>query len=208
MAMQCDVCNSDLDPAAGYILPNRSIAISQGYWEHHIRSNYSTFWKPFQFSEDQILGAFSQSLKMRADDKTAWAVCEGCSEYFIFDRGEARAHALNGTRPARKENRVKPGEFVLFAAAGFERVLGYWPANVRPVPAQAGACGFCEKRIYEPEPVNFIDAVTLARHQAAGLLNAPVGAPEVSGGVERWVLCMPCLALLAAKKSRKDEGAL
>lgn len=205
MAKLCDVCNADFDPAAGYILSNRQVATSERYWEHALRSN-RRIWDQFGMGPDQILVAFGELIRMRAADRTAWAVCEACSEYFLFDADEAHAHALEGTRPGRKENKVKVGEFALFAALGYERAFGDWPANVAPMPPK-GRCNFCAKRVYGPEAVSMMKADAVARLRSEGLLEAPVGEPESFGGVEHWALCTPCMALMGAKDSRKRRGS-
>lgn len=202
MAGLCDVCNSDFDPASGYIISNRTVATSQSYWQDAIERN-QRIWGAFFTREDEFVSVFDQLVRARAADTTAWAVCEACSELFVFDRDEARAHARKGTQPRRKENRIKVGEFVMFAAAGYERVHGSWPANVNPIP-QVGNCDFCEKPVYEPEPVGFIDKDTLARHQATGVLDTPARPPHIASGVPTWTICMPCVALMTAKDSRRS----
>jgi hypothetical protein len=203
MTMHCDVCNSNFDPVVGYILSNRQVATSERYWEHALRSDQKlSGW--LMLDEGQTLAAFSERLRMRAADRSAWAVCENCSEYFLFDRVEARAHAIEGTRPRRKENKLNVSEFALFAALGFERVHGHWPATVERIPPK-GSCNFCGKRVYGPETVAMMKADAVARLRAEGLLEAPVGEPESFGGEERWALCKPCMALMDAKEARKNR---
>lgn len=202
--MLCDVCNSELDLASGYILSNRQVALSERYWEYALKSNQGLFGL-FMLDEGQTLAAFDERLRMRAADRSAWAVCESCSEYFVFDRDEARAHALNETQPRRKENKVKIGEFALYAALGYERVYGNWPSNVQPIPPK-GSCNFCGKRTYGPETVAKLKADAVASLRAKGLLEAPVGEPESFGGEELWTLCSPCMALMDAKGHRKQLG--
>jgi hypothetical protein len=175
----CDVCNVDFDPATGFILTNREVAVSELYWEYQFNVVRAVS-EELGLHADQALANFNELVEQRAADRTAWAVCEDCGGYFVFDRETARDHAVNGTTPGGG-GRLPVADFIRYAALGYQRAFGHWPKNVDP-RLPTGVCGFRRKDIYGPELSAGVTADALQRMCAAGALGAPVGAPETANG--------------------------
>jgi hypothetical protein len=188
----CDCCNAPLERADTYYLPTRTVMISEAHWADTFTMNRKV-WALF-LSGDQLQSAFSDFVRQHAASNTPWAVCERCSEFFIFDRAAARENALNDRAPD-DGGAVDPAGCVLFAALGWERVYGSWPEAVKR-PEVADVCDFCKKKMYVGELDGFVSQATLERYEANGFTDhdRPVGKARTRDGETGWVECQVCMA--------------
>lgn len=189
----CDSCGSPFRRVEGYCLTTSNVAISEAYWRHHfaILTSAAKGQGPHQ-----LAGMFSAATAQVAGSADPWMICEGCSEYFMFDRTAARAHASRGTVP-EESGAVSPDGCAQFAAAAWEHVNGRWPASVQR-PLVDGTCDFCAKKIYQGEFAGSISEETTARYLAAGVLATPPLAPS-RHDKDGWVTCMVCMNRVAAR---------
>ncbi len=188
----CDCCNAPLDRADAYYLPTRTVMLSEAHWADAFETNRK-LWDMF-LSGDQLLSAFSDFVEQHAANDTPWAVCERCSEFFLFDRDAARADALDDRTP-EDSGAVDPAGCVLFAALGWERVYGTWPKVVAQ-PAVADVCDFCRKKMYAGELDGFLPKAVLERYEADGFTDhdPPVRKARTKDGKTGWVECQVCMA--------------
>ncbi|MFF0723452.1 hypothetical protein [Streptomyces sp. NPDC004134] len=191
--MVCDCCNAPLERAEAYYLPTRTVMISEVHWADCFETNKG-LWEMF-LPADRLPSVFDDFLRQHVASDTPWAVCERCSEFFIFDRAAARADALND-HVSDANGAVDPAGCVLFAALGWERVHGSWPESVKR-PDVADVCDFCEKKMYVGEMWGFVTTETLARYEANGFTDhgRPVRVVRTKeDGETGWVECQVCLA--------------
>jgi hypothetical protein len=198
----CDCCNRELNRAReGYHLTTLEVAWSERYWEFRFQVQHLLV-----ISQEHGRRMFAESVRSTAHDCTTWMICETCSEFFIFDRDEARALAVKGMS-AESGKPLSTEGVELFAALGWQRKYGSWPANVER-PETLGWCSFCEKQMYVGEYEALVSPAGLAQNRATGLLHEPRMGPKRLEGKETWVMCMPCLALLDAKGHGKSHSAM
>ncbi|AZM48237.1 hypothetical protein DMB38_22795 [Streptomyces sp. WAC 06738] len=199
----CDCCNAALARADAYYLPTRTVMISEAHWADCFATNKAV-WEVF-LPEDRLPSVFDDFLRQHVSSNTPWAVCERCSEFFIFDRAAARADALND-RVSDDNGAVDPAGCVLFAALGWERVHGSWPESVKK-PEVADVCDFCEKKMYVGEMWGFVAEETLARYEASGFTDhdRPARVARTNEkGETGWVECQVCLARNLNRGQRAD----
>jgi hypothetical protein len=198
-AFSCDCCNTNLTSTSGYSLSTREIVRSELYWAVKLGLSKRT-GEVFGLAESDFLRQLPETLTMTAGDTTPWAICENCSEYFVFDRNLARFHSVSGTAPA-DSGPVKPSDCILFAALGWERVWGTWPAPV-PRPPAIDSCDLCGKSMYNGEPSLTLNPEHIRDFQAKGFIDrGPSRAPRAGGG---WRACQPCMSPLIAKLDRAN----
>ncbi|MFI0485570.1 hypothetical protein [Actinomadura sp. 9N215] len=199
----CDVCNDDFDPAAGYFLPTRTVVIAEGFWAQNF-SLTKNMAEILQADDDdgEPTWMLEHTLRQMAGQSSAWAVCESCSEYFVFDRDVARADALAGRQPSNG-GAVDPSGCVLFAALGWQRVFGDWPSNVAWVEV-VDTCDLCEKAIHDSELSAFITTERMREMRAENLIDTdPVRPFRRHDDGEGYVQCQPCLARTVARAYRR-----
>jgi hypothetical protein len=198
----CDCCNRELDRAReGYHLTTLEVAWSERYWEFRFQAQ-----DLLVISQEHRLRMFAESVRSMARGCANWMICETCSAFFIFDRDGARSLAVKGM-PAEPGKPLSVEGVELFAALGWQRNTGSWPANVER-PETLGWCSFCEKQIYVGEYEGLVSPAGLALNRAKGLLDEPRMGPKRIEGEEKWVMCLPCLALLDAKGHGKSASAM
>lgn len=198
----CDCCNAPLDRAAAYYLPTSTVVLSEAHWADTFAVSRQ-IWQLF-LKGDQLMSAFSDFVRRHAAQDTPWAVCEACSEFFLFDRDEARSNALDDRAPDGT-GAVDPSGCVLFAALGWERAHGSWPKVVER-PARAGTCDFCEKAMYVGELTAFVPKATLERYEARGFTghDRPVREPGTKDAEVGWRECQVCMARNVTRLHRAD----
>lgn len=198
----CDCCNAPLDRTAAYYLPTSTVVHSEACWAQAF-ALCKPLWELFM-EEERLLTAFGDFVRQRAAQSTAWAVCEECSEYFVFDRAAARADALNDRQPADC-GAVNPSRYLLFAALGWEQVYGWWPSVVEK-PAVADVCDVCEKTMYVGEPHAFVRQGTGEHHEAEGFTRPGRGerGPRTRDGEPGWLACQGCVARHHTRLARAE----
>lgn len=200
----CDCCNAPLDRADTYYLPTRTVMLSEAHWADAFTANRK-LWEMF-LSGDQLLSAFGDFVQQHAANETPWAVCERCSEFFVFDRDAARADALNERVPD-DSGAVDPAGCLLFAALGWQRVYGTWPKVVER-PELADVCDFCKKKMYVGELDGFVPKATLERYEADGFTDhdRPMREARTKGGETGWLACQVCMARNSTRRHRANRG--
>jgi hypothetical protein len=200
----CDVCNTALGPTDGYLVSNQAVVVSEAYWVRAFEAGRGLIDIFGVNDRKQLTRMFSERLQIRAQDRTPWLICDGCTELVLADWVEARSHLLRGTEPESAS--VEAAAFVLPAARAWERVYGWWPKKaVKPVRA-VGECDLCRKRIAETEQVAFLKTELVADWRRDGVLEtdpvrpprSPAPNPEATG----WLACEPCQARLFARLYR------
>lgn len=186
----CDCCNAELDLAAGYYLATRDVVLSERYWVNVFVVNK----KLLEFYGSSVATRmFHNTVRTTAGQRFPWSICEDCSEFFIFDRDEARLNAVRKSKPSAS-GPVDPAGCVLFASIAWEQVFGYWPAGVEQ-PAVADSCDFCRKKMYSGELSGFVPTARMERDRAEGFVdNDPVRPPRPRGDDTGWIVCQPCMA--------------
>ncbi|MFI6347897.1 hypothetical protein [Streptomyces sp. NPDC050560] len=188
----CDCCNTPMEPGAGYLLATKDVVVSPAYWELNFRATKGLA-DELRLDTAQLSGLFQDVLRQTAGQHSPWSVCEECSGMFLVDRDSARAHSRAGTAP-QGTGRVKPSECAQFAAEGWERIFGSWPASVsRRSPKDI--CDVCRRSVHEGETTTLVPPDRMAAYRAAGLVGTAAGLPSHPEG---HTLCHPCSARLFA----------
>lgn len=199
---KCDSCNMTLARAQGYYLSTATIVMSESFWRSHI-ALFKVMLDIVSSDERAQLRGFDLVLRNAAGNRTPWLICEDCSEFFLFDRDEARSYVIRATEPP-DTGPVDPGECATVAAAGWEHVFGRWPANVKQ-PELVDSCDLCAKKIYREETAGFMGRTQLDRFRAIGAIEEPPLSPARPDGT--WLACRMCLNRLLARIHRAEHGA-
>ena len=201
-AGECDSCGVTLDRAQGYYLATATIVMSESFWRSHI-APLKVIADMVSSDERSQLRGFDAILRAVASCRTPWLICENCSEFFLFDRDEARSYAIRATDPPHT-GPVDPGECATEAAAGWEHVFGRWPATVQQ-PEVADFCDLCAKNIYRGETAGSVGRTQLDRFRAIGAIEGPPLSPARPDGA--WLVCRMCLNRFLAQIHRAAQGA-
>ncbi len=198
----CDSCNVVLARVQGYYLSTARIVMSESYW----RSRFAlvkTMLDLVSSDERSQLRAFDANVRAAAGSPTPWLICEDCSEFFLFNRDEARSYAIRAADPP-DTGAVDPGECAAEAAAGWEHVFGRWPATVKQ-PEVADSCDLCAKKIYRGEIVGSVGSTALDHLRAIGAVERPPLSPARPDGT--WLACRMCMTRVYARTHRAEHGA-
>jgi hypothetical protein len=198
----CDSCNAELRLAEAYLLSTNNVVVSISYWQERFAVE-KRVQDMFNMDGRQRLAMFDDGVRVTAAQATPWAICESCSEFFIFDRDEARSCALRAAAPAGS-GRVDPAGFVLFAAEAWEQVHGQWPANV-PRPDVTDSCDLCTRNIHNGDISIIIPRDRMEHFRANGLVeDDPVSGSRP--GEDGWTACHSCTARLFARAHRAQHS--
>jgi hypothetical protein len=197
----CDSCNVTLARAQGYYLSTAKVVMSESFWRSHI-ARVKVMLNIVTADECSQLRGFGFVIRNAAGSTTPWLICEDCSEFFLFDRDEARLYAIRATDPP-DTGAVDPGECATEAAAGWEHVFGRWPATVKQ-PEVADSCDLCAKKIYRGETTGSMGRTQLDRFRVIGAIENPPLSPARPDGT--WLACRMCLNRLFARIHRAEHG--
>jgi hypothetical protein len=115
----CDICNARVPRTEAYFLTTRQVVVSPAYWDRRLGITLQLA-ETMGVPESGMRRLVQDSVVNAAGQSTPWAVCEACSPDFTFDRDQARAHAVAGTRPPGTGT-VNPLLCADIAAEAFER---------------------------------------------------------------------------------------
>jgi hypothetical protein len=199
----CDSCGDVLHVPTAYYLVTSDVVRSESYWLSAFDKQKSG---TSYLSGSQQASLFGTRLRLMAGQGSPWSICESCSDLFVFDRDVARSHAEQNSTPPHS-GPVEMDECVVYAAAAWERVFGYWPAGVAP-PTIVGSCGLCRKNVYLGEVSTFVPAAQMERLRQDRIVDRePVSAPQPDGDDMGWTVCLPCVARQLGRQHRRSRPA-
>lgn len=199
---KCDCCNVALPAGPAYQLTTSEVVRSEAYWVSAFTS-FKRINDGIQLSEQQELQWFSDFVHSMAGQSTAWGICEDCSELFVVDRHEARAHARDGTSPDGC-GPVDTRGCVHWAAQAWEQVFGRWPASVTQW-AVVDSCDQCRKKMYVNESYLVVPKAKMAHYRETGLVDHdPVRPLRLQDEQPGWRFCVSCMARLFARIDRHE----
>jgi hypothetical protein len=194
----CDSCNAQMEQTEGYYLVTERVVTSKLYWRS-LFARTIALHDISSMTEAQQVGTFTQLLRHVAGQRSLWRICENCSEFFTFDRAEARSYA----NLAAETMQIDPAECALWAAAAWEQVYGRWPSNVEQ-PAVGYSCDICATKIYVGENAGSLPRARMERMRANGLFeDAPVTIPRPD--TDSWIVCTSCMAPQLARWHRTEH---
>lgn len=180
---------------------------SEAYWRHSFRLSAGLIDDlPDRATQERY---FAGLLRRRERDRTPWRVCDECTELFVADWPQARAHVVDGTiprGPGRFRRRLRVADYISPAARAWTQERGWWPAGVLAPEEVDDHCDLCAKPVWRNETVTFLTPDTVAEWRRAGLLTRdPAQPPRRSGGEANWVSCLPCTARLVSQSHRREQ---
>jgi Tetratricopeptide repeat len=196
----CDSCNASLPSGDGYLLTTRDVVQSEKYWAS-VFARAQRVATSLEIDDAADSTVFLNMVSHAAGQRSAWGICEKCSEFFVFDRGGARSYARLSMKPVGT-GAVDLSDCILYAALGWRYVHGTWPPMVE-VPAVIDSCDLCGKSIYVGERTSFMPKETLEQHRAEGIVDhVPTREPRAQRRKAGWAICMRCASQVQARLDR------
>lgn len=187
---KCDICSTETDVRAGYILTTTEVTSSERYWRNQL-PKFRTIvlgLDGLQSKQNFLVERIAEY----ASDSSDWLVCEPCSQLFNFDRQEARRCALQG------ERRISAGPAEIEAAVRVARPvieqLCNSPAEPLTTPRQL-------KKYWQCIECGMIYAKDEDSRQVAEFFLESSGGGNISGGIT----CSKCRTRYEATKIYRGD---